>query len=221
MIAASLGALIASTAAMIARLKSRFNELKLHESYLEEIKYNVGEINELRGFDSKNNKKAEFLNLLEKAVIANEKLNIEDLLDIYSGHYEVKMPKLDEILYSLKYLKNGFYLKGNIEFLDRINTLIKVVKEKIQIANSKEPFKNLPERERVLLTDIYEISVAKEKEILSNKLLEIASLIYAREAVVEKISRDQGKSLKLTIWAFWLSIIFFLFSTAYTYLTRN
>lgn len=175
--------------------------------------------------ESKRNEN-EFVNSTIVA-IENDAINsIDDIKDLYFGFFGTPGSGLAEI-HQLGLLLAK--VKLNIssskisdpsrrkEFLILVNKILDEEKVLSKEEQDKAPFSGVPSPERSLLEDLREITGAREKQFIQDKLGELATAITIRKETVDKLSEEKGQSLRWAKWGLFGTVFFSLLSIVITY----
>lgn len=136
---------------------------------------------------------------------------LKDVTDCIMGHRDFKLSGLKisyaclQVLYKLKYkMLNGKYSFTEEQFC-LIDKMLCEVEMDVKEIEKVEPFSDVPDLERGLLTDILALSgELKYNSVFYNKIIELGRLIKVRE---DAAGKDQADSKKIGIWSLVLTVV--------------
>jgi len=136
---------------------------------------------------------------------------LKDVTDCIMGHRDFKLSGLKisyaclQVLYKLKYkMLNGKYSFTEEQFC-LIDKMLCEVEMDVKEIEKVEPFSDVPDLERGLLTDILALSgELKYNSVFYNKIIELGRLIKVRE---DAAGKDKADSKKIGIWSLVLTVI--------------
>ena len=137
---------------------------------------------------------------------------LKDVTDCIMGHRDFKLSGLKisyaclQVLYKLKY---KMLLNGKCSFTEEqfclIDKMLYEVEMDVKELEKVEPFSDIPDLERGLLTDILALSgELKYNSVFYNKIIELARLIKVKE---DAASKDKADSKKIGIWSLVLTVV--------------
>ncbi|MCP4704499.1 MAG: hypothetical protein GY865_07800 [candidate division Zixibacteria bacterium] len=130
-------------------------------------------------------------------------LGVEDLISFHKSHFggnflrvyqltDIK-ESLENALLKISSSTSGHEIKELIPRLDDLRDLITKVDAVLKSEEFKVPFYGTPEEERKLLEDIFELTKT-DRDIIRNKLSELADLITARDHTISVLGEEKGKA---------------------------
>ena len=136
---------------------------------------------------------------------------LKDVTDCIMGHRDFKLSGLKisyaclQVLYKLKYkMLNGKYSFTEEQFC-LIDKMLCAVEMDVKEIEKVEPFSDVPDLERGLLTDILALSgELKYNSVFYNKIIELGRLIKVRE---DAAGKDKADSKKIGIWSLVLTVV--------------
>ena len=136
---------------------------------------------------------------------------LKDVTDCIMGHRDFKLSGLKisyaclQVLYKLKYkMLNGKYSFTEEQFC-LIDKMLCEVEMDVKEIEKVEPFSDVPDLERGLLTDILALSgELKCNSVFYNKIIELGRLIKVRE---DAAGKDKADSKKIGIWSLVLTVV--------------
>lgn len=168
----------------------------------------------------------EFVNNIVAAIENDAISNIEDIKDLYFGFFGLSSSGLAEIhQLGLLLAKVKLHISSNKDsdpsrrkdFLLLLNKVLDEERVLSKEEHDKAPFSGVPSPERSLLEDLREITGAREKQFIQDKLGELATAITIRKETVDKLSQEKGQSLRWAKWGLFGTVFFSLLSIVITY----
>lgn len=165
--------------------------------------------------------------------IKNDALNnLKDVEDYYASVFANSLilddehyPTLSALLDAKLQLATADYvITERAAWITKLDELISTLNEKHAEKIRKAPFSGIPDPERGLLEDLYEITNAKTDNFVFSKLEELASTITLRRKESEKYIDEKQESLKLAKRGLWATIVFSIVSillAIYFYMNGN
>lgn len=157
----------------------------------------------------------ELADSLLDAVGRNRVKKLKDVSDFIMGHRDFRLSALKmpygcmQVLYKLKH---KMLLSGKYSFTEEqlclIDEMLCEVEVEIKELEKVEPFNEIPDLERGLLTDILALSGnLKDNPAFYNKAIELGRLIKVREDALIKSGKDNADSKKIGVWSLVLGIL--------------
>jgi hypothetical protein len=167
---------------------------------------------------------SQFHNHLIEALKINAILDLKDIYNIYdalSPSPESHRPYMDNdkiAIYLKRFLLNLYSGKVKDVTNDQILKWKQEFSEYITKLEDIEPYSNLPNAEKGLLSDIFNHSDSASKELVKQKISDLSSIILTKENSLKQAKRDTERSTKLAIIGLALTIVFGM-ATVYPLLT--